>query len=461
MKKRILLSGLGLGCSLTLLWAASLVTQELFTRYSREVVSHFVQLTFQGERYPLMHAISDLRFKVFSHELKIQNRMETQACSERRNYGREVPEAQHTFCAKYDELIDLAKNAVANADTFERMYVLMEPWLLQEIERLRARKSIKLWVTRKLNCLDNQTSCGRDERQMFQRVTGWNAEIIQVYRKNMVNLVKKLFPEEQKSLLVGTTLMDSPCNATENIREITIKKGMVRIPGGLFEMGSDQGRPDEKPVHEVQLDTFWIDRCEVTNLQFLQFVADNPSLRKSTFPRQFHDGNYLNLWLDDLQPPAGKNNHPVTYVSWFAARYYCDALDKRLVSEAEWEKAVRANASSLYFFGEDPKRLGEFAWYNQNSEKLLHKVASRSPNPFELYDMLGNVWEWVYDWYSPYPELETLNPQGPTVGKYRVLRGGAWESPDHYLRVSVRGDESPVITRPEVGFRCASDTSPE
>ena len=140
---------------------------------------------------------------------------------------------------------------------------------------------------------------------------------------------------------------------------------MRLIPAGLFKMGSKEGMPSEKPVREVYLDSFWIDKCEVTNYEFLNVVARHPFLRKSTFPQKYHDGNYLMSWDDDLIPEIGSELKPVVNVSWYAARHYCNFLGKRLISEAEWEMAVRAGIDEKYSIIQDE--------INKTFNKINHK----------------------------------------------------------------------------------------
>ena len=222
-------------------------------------------------------------------------------------------------------------------------------------------------------------------------------------------------------------------------------------------MGSPQGLESEKPVREVNVNGFWIDRCEVTNYQYLRFIAKNPFLRKSTFPRKFHDGNYLNNWVDDLLPPMAEELKPVIFISWFAARHFCNAQGKRIPSEAEWEKAARDLSENEYPFDGGIEFLTDHGWYRENSGGLIHMTAEKLPNSYGLYDMLGNAWEWVYDRYAPYDPGKTDNPQGPMTGLYRVMRGGGWNDPASYLRPAQRRDALPQSTRLNVGFRCAAD----
>ena len=195
----------------------------------------------------------------------------------------------------------------------------------------------------------------------------------------------------------------------------------------------------------------------MTNYQYLHLVAEHPFLRKSTFPRKYHDGNYLLNWTDDLAPEIGSELKPVVHVSWYAARHYCNYLGKRLLSEAEWEMATRAGIVSAYSIDGGVEFLTDYAWFSENSGGIIHTTAQKMSNPFGIFDLHGNVWEWVYDWFEPYSNLNNTNPQGPPVGKYRILRGGSWRDPAEYLRSSIRHDAIPTSTFNNVGFRCASE----
>ncbi len=433
---------------------------QMADRYVETAIKEFVAGLTKNERYPLLRVMTDLRFQIFKSYLNISRRIETQACSRRRNYGANVPPDKSEFCQRYDELVDSAKAGVVDIEAFEKVYFRYEPMLLREIELQQARDAMRRWIKQKVNCLDDKTQCGRDERGIVSRVIQEDRNAIRLYKHILRDLEKKIFPEEANLSFINDSVINSPCTASGQERGVTLNQGMVFVPEGTFIRGSANGREDEKPPHAVVVDAFWIDRCEVNNRQYLRFLAEDPYLRKSTLPRQFHDGDYLQNWEGDLKPPTNRDNYPVVYVSWFAARYYCQSLGKRLPSEAEWERAARAGAITDYSFGNGPEKLEDFGWYNGNSENRLRLVADKRANKFQIFDMHGNVWEWVYDWYGPYPKGRVENPQGPVHGKYRVLRGGSWKSPAEHLRASMRGDDSPINTSPDVGFRCASGVHP-
>ena len=204
--------------------------------------------------------------------------------------------------------------------------------------------------------------------------------------------------------------------------------GGVLIPAGEFQMGSPAS-PDETP-HIVFVSAFTMDRYEVTQQQFKKVMADNPS-----------DFSGANL--------------PVERVTWYEARDYCQQLGKRLPTEAEWEKAARGGTATKFYWGNVFD--GSHAWYWDNAAKTTHAVGQKKPNLFGLYDMAGNVWEWVADYYgdATYPTGQRQDPKGPFAGKYRSMRGGSWKDFDNFLRASRRNYDLPSGRFNYLGFRCA------
>ena len=245
--------------------------------------------------------------------------------------------------------------------------------------------------------------------------------------------------------------------------ELSLKsQDMVLIPAGAFQMGS-YTYGDERPVHTVYLDAFHIDKYEVTNAQYKEFVDANPQWRKDRIPNKYHDGDYLKDWRGNSYP-AGKSNYPVVYVSWYAANAYAKWAGKRLPTEAKWEKAARGGlVGKRYPWGDSISR--NDANYSGTGGKDRWKETSPvgrfSPNGYGLYDLSGNVWEWCSDWYAKdyYGKSPARNPKGPRSGIWQVIRGGSWYNRTGFLRCADRYYSSLIKTDNDIGFRCGMSRS--
>ncbi|MFC2085075.1 SUMF1/EgtB/PvdO family nonheme iron enzyme [Bacteroidota bacterium] len=207
---------------------------------------------------------------------------------------------------------------------------------------------------------------------------------------------------------------------------------MSYVQGGSFQMGDTfgNGDSDELPVHTITLNDYYIGKYEVTNVQYAGFLNS--------------EGNQTEggvTWLDindsdcrieysggEYKPETGYENHPIMEVTWYGARAYCGWFGGRLPTEAEWEYAARGGILSYGYKYSGSDNINDVAWYNINSGGTTHIVGTKNPNELGIYDMSGNVWEWCNDWYdgSYYNISPTNNPQGPSSGNSRVLRGGSW-----------------------------------
>jgi formylglycine-generating enzyme required for sulfatase activity len=217
----------------------------------------------------------------------------------------------------------------------------------------------------------------------------------------------------------------------------------VLIPAGTFQMGSDHGDDNEKPVHTVRLSRpFYLGMYPVTQRQWEAVMGSNPSR---------------------FQGPE----HPVERVSWNKVQEFIRSLNThegralyRLPTETEWEYAARAGATGAYCFGDDVTQLAQYAWYADSARGITYPVGQLQPNAWGLYDMHGNVWEWVQDWYDNQEYARraatgtaVVDPAGPASGSDRVLRGGGCGSPARGCRSADRSSDVPSYLSTDRGFR--------
>jgi len=217
-------------------------------------------------------------------------------------------------------------------------------------------------------------------------------------------------------------------------------------------MGDIQGKggDDEKPVYEVTVDKFMMGQYEVTLGEFKQFVEQSS--------HEVKGGDFCN-WQEGRF--AENDEQPVQCINWNDAIAYTQWLSKqtgkqyRLPTEAEWEYAARAGSDTLYTFGNDEKQLKDYAWYEGNSGNKTHPVGQKRPNQWNLYDMHGNVYEWVQDWYDEnyYANSPENHPRGAEKGSSRVIRGGSWFSTAINLRSANRLNGHPSNRLNYLGFR--------
>ncbi len=293
----------------------------------------------------------------------------------------------------------------------------------------------------------------------------------------------------------GFLLLASIVNG-EKGKDVQVPIEMVFVKGGCYQMGdlfgdreSDEKAvhkvSEEKPVHEVCVDDFYMGKYEVTVGEFKEFVnatgymtedeiEDGCSVyagreRKKDTGRQWKDDRSKNWRNPGL---SQDDTHPVSCVSWNDAVAYAEWLsDKlapagikqgtgnkryRLPSEAEWEYAARSGGKREKYSGGDD--LDSVAWYANNSGSKTHPVGQKNPNGLGLYDMTGNLWEWCSDWFDEkyYSNSPKDNPKGADSGIYRVVRGGSWYNAPYRLRTSVRGEREPEKRANGSGFRLSA-----
>jgi formylglycine-generating enzyme required for sulfatase activity len=231
-------------------------------------------------------------------------------------------------------------------------------------------------------------------------------------------------------------------------RGIVQPEGMVVIPAGEFWMGAEDGLKDARPLHRVHLSSYWIDKYEVTNARYRQCVEGGgctPPKDRQAF--------------DDLE----REQHPVTNITWNQARSFCQWQDKRLPTEAEWEKAARGTDGRRFPWGNDGDivksrvKNGEVTAGTNGAEAVARRAAAMSP--YGVFDLIGSVSQWVKDWYAEdfYQASPARDPQGPLRGSFRVLRGGEWNEKPSNLQASYRGWDDVTYWGPTLGVRCAGD----
>ncbi len=232
-----------------------------------------------------------------------------------------------------------------------------------------------------------------------------------------------------------------------------VPEGFVLVEAGTFQMGSTDGDSDERPVRQVTISrSFYMRQYEVTQKQWREVMGTNPSHFKG-------------------------DDRPVEQVRWYDAEEYCNRLSRiegltpcysgsgdniacdfsadgyRLPTEAEWEYAARGGNKSRGYEYAGSNSAGDVGWHGVNSGGKTHPVGQKRPNELGLYDMIGNVWEWCWDWYGKYSSSSQTDPRGPSSGSHRVLRGGSWNNGTRHLRVAGRHDYTPSRRNYFLGFR--------
>ena len=257
--------------------------------------------------------------------------------------------------------------------------------------------------------------------------------------------------------------------------EVAIVSEMVHIPAGEFIMGSDIGNEDELPAHTVVLDEYWIDKYEVTNAQYADFLNDAKAKGEITsgltyvkkngkflmyqIPIQ-RDGHNVGCPISYINQKYIVDRHeantPARFVTWYGALAYAQFYDKRLPTEAEWEKAARGTNAYAYPWGDSEPTQWDCN-YNENLGYLTI-VGNYSPlgeSPYGCADMAGSVWEWCNSLYKMYPYNKDDGREDLSQEGYRVLRGGSWDGPVMTIRSALRSYNETEFQHPSFGFRCA------
>jgi formylglycine-generating enzyme required for sulfatase activity len=235
----------------------------------------------------------------------------------------------------------------------------------------------------------------------------------------------------------------------QKTRTNSIGMEFVEIPAGSFFLSINIVNEFNEKLYSPKVTIskpFYLGKYEVTQEQWMAVMGSNPSgFKGRTNPVENVSWNDVQEFIKRLNVKEGTNKY-------------------RLPTEMEWEYAARAGTDTAFFFMKDPKTYDEvepfldaYAWYNKNSGGTTHPIGQKKANPWGLYDIYGNVWEWVADWYSEKlpQDREITDPRGPAQGSYRVIRGGAWYDDAELCRSSNRGGYTPGLRRSLIGFRLA------
>lgn len=246
-------------------------------------------------------------------------------------------------------------------------------------------------------------------------------------------------PHQRPSKPLAAVLpVSAPTDSSLNFIEPTTGMELLAVPGGCYQMGDSTGDEDEVPEHQVCLNSFSVGKYEVTQGQWLKIMGSYPSFFSS----------------------CGADC-PVENVSWDDVQGFIRQLNRlnsgsyRLMTEAEWEYACRSGGKTERFCG--GAAVDAVAWYDRNSSSKPHPVGEKRPNGLGIYDMSGNVWEWVSDLYQKdyYGTPQVDKPEGPSTGSKRVIRGGSWYNDYKNVRASIRGSDNPEHRSINLGFRLA------
>ena len=316
-------------------------------------------------------------------------------------------------------------------------------------------------------------SSSHSQRADLKFFSGWiysetnQMEKAKTYLQAYLNLEKNgKFAEEAKSLLgINKKKSINYFKKTSNLsKHNSIPIKMVLISAGFFKMGLNNSLDDESPEHRVFLDSFYIDKYEVSTKDFAQFLNIKNNVKGYYLDNKF--GTLI--YTGKFEPRPGLDKFPINNVTWRAANEYCKWKGKRLPSEAEWEKAARGENGNAYPWGNQApsKKLARYdqAWTNDKKHQVLVPVDSfgAGKSPYGIYNMAGNVKEWVDDWYDReyYKEIdEYANPKGPIGGEFKVVRGGSWRDLKGFIYSSFRNNGNPNSRMDDYGFRCARSAS--
>ena len=320
----------------------------------------------------------------------------------------------------------------------------------QKVLFAEANRSAKRTTSSRRNII-NRPASQPEQKTSIDSLIPKNEQLIMGISK-LTALEKEALGMKIRSLIAAAIRASKESTASPRISSISTSAStiigkdsaeMVLIPAGSFKMGSSDGYDPEKPVHTVYVDAFYMDKYEVANAQYRKFM-------QATGHRE------PDYWDDSR---FNQPNQPVVGVNWNDAVAYARWAGKRLPTEAEWEYAARGGLEGRKYPWGDTIDSSKALYHQDSSTVKSVSVGSYSSNGYGLYDMAGNVWEWCADWYGSdyYSKSSSRNPQGPSSGSTRVLRGGSWYNVTVSLRVAGRNFFNPASTNYDgLGFRCVS-----
>ena len=264
----------------------------------------------------------------------------------------------------------------------------------------------------------------------------------------------------RQNLLLNSNIFILFCVLFAFLPYASAELDLCLIPAGTFTMGSAEDLPNEAPVHKIYLDAYYIGKTEVTNAEYYPFWVESGGIDSEYTPVSY--GGEFGTWphIAETRP-----NHPVIGVAYDSAVAYAKWRGMRLPTEAEWEKAARGVKARRWPWGNTFEQriknttIHANVWKQAGTQLQPVGTYPTGVSPYGAYDMAGNVWEWVSDWYSEtfYRRSPDRNPRGPAVGSRRVVKGGSWLNPEVLARCSTRIGQHPAIGTSFIGFRLAKD----
>lgn len=304
--------------------------------------------------------------------------------------------------------------------------------------------------------LKNERMAEVDMRSDIKEIPGACAKLVTALLNEVPNGQSSATSQSRQSGQTSYQLSQTSYTAQQTSSFVETANGlnmkMIYVEGGTFTMGASSGDSDadsdERPVHQVTLDSYYIAEFEVTQSQWQKIMGTTVYQQ-----RDERDSSWSMAGVGD--------NYPMYYVSYEEAMDFCQELSLLtgktylLPTEAQWEFAARGGNKGK---NNDNKYSGSYsvdavAWYDGNSNNTTHPVGQKRANQLGIYDMSGNVWEWCSDWYGDYSSSSQTNPTGPSSGQYRVLRGGSWYYNARDCRVSYRDNSNPSYRNYGSGFR--------